>query len=646
MASTETAAVVTRPTRTGESGFLVRAALVWVASYAKRPWAIPVLLAVVTAIAFLPMLKNQWVDWDDQVILLNNTNYRGLGWPQLRWMFSNILMGHYVPVTWLTYGLDYTLWGMKPIGYHLTSLLLHAANAALAYGIALQLLRKATALEAVALRVAAAFAALFFALHPLRVESVAWATERRDVLSGLFFLASVLTYLCASERGTTARRWLLGASLGSFVLAIFSKSIVMTLPLVLILLDIFPLGRLGTNPRRWLEAPFRRVWLEKLPYAILGLVAAGLGYYAQAANSYFTSLASYPPSARIGMGFYSVWFYLSKTALPIGLSPLYELPARVEPLALRFLLPMIGVLVTTGLVIVLRRRWPAGLAAWAYYVVVLAPVTGLTHSGYQLAHDRYSYLSCLAFGLLAGGAVGLVVRAHRGGTLRPAVASVAVVGTVVWLLGLASLSWQQVQIWHDSESLWRYAVEFEPECSICHANLGTFFYNNHLPGLAVEEFERVIRLRPDRVKTHHSLGLALAALGRTPEAIDHFQSVLRVHPNETDVLNNLGVAFISQREFDKALTYLERAKSLNPRHPQVLTNIGVALTELGRAEDAVLTLRRAIEVAPKEPLPRVALARAYLTLGNQAGAHEQYEVLRELDARLASALGASLFGEW
>jgi hypothetical protein len=175
-------------------------------------------------------------------------------WTQIRWMFTSTLMGHYIPVTWFTFGLDYTLWGMNPFGYHLTNTLIHAASAALFYLVALRLLAKATSLTGSALRVAGVMATLFFALHPLRAESVAWATERRDVLSGLFFLLTVLMYLKAAEDEGPQRRRLLVISLGLYALALLSKSIVMTLPLVLALLDVYPLGRVQLRWAVWRSA--------------------------------------------------------------------------------------------------------------------------------------------------------------------------------------------------------------------------------------------------------------------------------------------------------------------------------------------------------------------------------------------------------
>jgi hypothetical protein len=204
---------------------------------------IPLVLAVVTFLVFSPALGNGFVEWDDHVNLSENLGYRGLGWSELRWMFTSTRMGHYIPITWLTFGLDYTFWGMNPFGYHLTNNVIHAANAALFYLVALRLLARATALTGTALRASGVVAALFFALHPLRAESVAWATERRDVLAGFFFLLSVLLYLRASDDAGSARRRLLGGSVTCYALALLSKSIVMTLPLVLIVLDVYPLER-------------------------------------------------------------------------------------------------------------------------------------------------------------------------------------------------------------------------------------------------------------------------------------------------------------------------------------------------------------------------------------------------------------------
>src|SRR2546426_882330 len=232
-------------------------------------WLVPVLITLVTFTAFLPALQNRFVTWDDEKNFLDNPHYRGLGWTQLRWMWTTHL-GHYIPLTWMTLGLDYLLWGMNPLGYHLTNLLLHAANAVVFFFVVRRLLTRALPSPAErghALTVSAGFASLVFAIHPLRVESVAWVTERRDVLSGLFYLVTILLYLRASERGERGRGWYWG-TVGLFACALLSKAMAVSVPVVLLILDVYPLRRLGGSTGWWSE-PARRVYVEKIPFVLL-----------------------------------------------------------------------------------------------------------------------------------------------------------------------------------------------------------------------------------------------------------------------------------------------------------------------------------------------------------------------------------------
>ncbi|MGH7828942.1 MAG: hypothetical protein ACREP8_02080, partial [Candidatus Binatia bacterium] len=236
-------------------------------------WLLPAFIPLATFIAFLPALQNGFVDWDDYKNLVENPHYRGLAWTELRWMFTTFHIGHYHPLTWMSFGLDYWLWGMDPMGYHLASLVLHAANALLFYFVSLRLLRLGFSLPVLpqlSLPVAAAVAALFFSLHPLRVESVAWATERRDVLSGFFLLSTVLCYLraiTAAEGGQARWRWLAAAWI-VYALALLSKAIGMTLPLILLILDVYPLKRLGGGRGKWFGLEARKVWWEKIPFLL------------------------------------------------------------------------------------------------------------------------------------------------------------------------------------------------------------------------------------------------------------------------------------------------------------------------------------------------------------------------------------------
>src|SRR5207247_2909925 len=365
-------------------------------------WLVPVLIALVTVAAFLPALQNQFVSWDDDEHFLDNPHYRVLGWSPLRWMWTTH-QSHYIPLTWMTLGLDYLLWGMNPFGYHLTSLLLHAATAVAFFFVVRRTLKRALPSPSErghALAVSAGFAALVFAIHPLRVESVAWVTERRDVLSGLFYLSAILVYLRACERGARGRGWY-WLSVALFGCALLSKSMVVNLPVVLLILDVYPLRRLGGSIGWW-SAPARRVYGEKIPFVLLAAAASAIAVMAQSSVHAAVSLAQLSALDRLAVAAYGLSFYLWKTIVPLNLSPLYELRPPVNPGATPFILSYGVILAITAIILALRRRVPGLLAAWVVYVVVLLPVLGIVQSGPQIAADRYTYLAGLGWAILAG----------------------------------------------------------------------------------------------------------------------------------------------------------------------------------------------------------------------------------------------------
>jgi tetratricopeptide (TPR) repeat protein len=467
------------------------------------------------------------------------------------------------------------------------------------------------------------------------VESVAWVTERKDVLSGLFFFLTILTYLKACEvEGTKKRRWLAG-SVGCYLLALASKSIVMTLPFVLMLLDIYPLRRLG-RWHDWTTPEARRIWAEKIPYVLLAV--AGAGMVLHGVSTYLLPLEKYPPPARVGMALSSLWFYLWKTVFPLELVPMYELPARVYLLDPLFVVSAIAVGIITGGVLLTRRRWPAGLAVWLYYAGTLAPVSGIVHVGPQLTADRYSYLSCLGWALLVGAGVCAVVRAGATGKLRPSVARLAAVGGTVWLLGLAALTWQQVQVWRDSDTLWRYAIEINPNCAACHTGLAVVLINQGYTALAMPHLQRALALRPDKVLPHELSGYASARLRRLSEASQDFRRALELDPANAQARYNLGTTLMLEGELDEGIEQLRQAIRLKPAHVWAHTNLGTALTLRGNPTAAVEHFRRAIELDPGAALPRYGLAQAYLALGRSDLAQDEYEVVKRLDHRLASLL--------
>ncbi len=436
---------------------------------------IPAIIVVVTCAAFAAVTGNDFVEWGDRRELLDNVHYRGFGWANLSWMFTTIHQGHYQPLTWLSFAADYAIWGMRPAGYHATSLVLHSVCAVLVYLIILRLLGP----EAL---VAALLGAMLFALHPLRVEAVAWATERRGPLSSALALASVLAYLYRA-------RWL---SVALFGLALLAKEFVFTLPLVLIILDVYPLRR--------------RAWREKIPFFVLAALGAAVAIASSARSGVALSLAEYGVVERVAQCFYGLAFYLQKTILPTGLSPIYSIPPDLDPFAMRYVVSAIVVIGLTAGLVAARRRFPAALAAWVVFVVILSPVLGLAQTGHQIAADRYTYLPAVAVSaLVASGLVKL-------GRIAPAV-------MLPLLAALAVLTWKQVGVWRDPETLWRHAVRVDPDCHISRNNLDAVLARSDLCGL--QEPLDALEVRHDLGGEREREGLARLDPGhlRGPDAV-------------------------------------------------------------------------------------------------------------------------------
>ncbi|HSE95977.1 MAG TPA: tetratricopeptide repeat protein [Methylomirabilota bacterium] len=559
---------------------------------------LPAVIAAAIATAFWPSLWSSFV-WDDEAFFIQNPHYRGLGWSQLRWMFSSDLLGHYSPLSWLTHGLEYLVWGLNPFGYHLTNLALHVVNALLFLGIARRLLGRATTLTGPALGAGAGVAALFFALHPLRVESVAWISERRGVLSATLFLVTVGLYLQAADSHGRPRRRFLVASLLAYALGGIAKSMVMSLPAVLVLLDLYPLRRLPANPRRWLAPAVRPLWREKLPYLAIGVAAGAIAYTARSAN-----IRMLAPDAWLAKVVYTLWLPVQKTLIPVGLSPLYELPLRLDPREPRFLVAALGILGVTALALALARAWPAGLAVWVYQGLVLAPVASFTHAGVQLTADRYTYLATLGSALLVGAGGGMVVRAGRaaGAVRRQAHLGLALLAA--WLIGLGVLTWHQTRIWRDTGTLWSHALTITPDCAICLNNLGTWHLNRGDARSALPRLSALAAVRPTTPMVFGRLGHAYYQLGHLPEAIAAYRAELARLPEAVPLR-------------------LWLANALLQSH---------------RPAEAVAQYRQVIDAWPREPNARAGLAQAHLLLGESGQAREQYDVLRTLDPELAARL--------
>ena len=602
---------------------------------------VPAGIVVASLVMFLPALEGEF-NWDDDVNLSTNPFYRGFQPSRVRWMFTNALMGHYMPFTWLTFAGDHALGGMNPVGYHLTSLLLHAINAVIVYVVARRLLDIARP-AAIDTQVGATVAALLFALHPQRVESVAWISDRATLLCATFYLGAVLAYLRGAPAGVEGRRSFWHAiSLAAFAAALLSKGIAMSLPVTLLILDAYPL-------RRWRRGARIRVLVEKLPYFALAIGGAVVAALARSQGSEFSGYESYGMAARVGMIAYSLCFYPLTLVWPADLSPLYEAPSRVGLLDPRFLTPVVVVFVVTGLLIALRRRVPGLTAAWAHSAAVVLPVSGVAHSGLQMVADRYSYLAHLGFVILAGYGVLRLVELYREGRVRRGVAVVAAGGIVLGICALGGLSWSQSYVWRSPETLWQWAVDVDPLCSRCHGNLGVALMRRRPDPLrlaaAQAHLERAVALRPDYALAHLNLGTVQLLRGRYREAEVTLRGFVESHPDAVEGTERLAVLYLVEGRTPEAVPLLRRARRVAPiegapadlaaavrllHDGETLRYLGQALLEQGRADDAINPLSRAVQLEPSTPAFRVLLARAYRDAGRVTLAEAELATLRRL----------------
>jgi tetratricopeptide (TPR) repeat protein len=591
-------------------------------------WGLFAAVAALSFVPFLPSLSNGFVNWDDEYNFTANARYRGLSPAHLAWMFSDT-EGHYMPFTWITLGLDYTLWGMDTTGYHLTSMVFHALNGALFFLVLARLLRRAGAgAEPVTLHVAAAVGALFFALHPLRVESVTWVTERRDVVSGLFFILSLLAYLRAQDGGGRRLRIL---SVVLFGASLLSKTTGMMLPLVLLALDAWPL-------RRFAGGAWRPVLAEKIPYAALALGAVALTWVTQSHAGAFTSAGAYPLHEVVLQPGYRFLFYLWKTLVPLDLSPIYlYVPGRSTQGPLHAIC-LLAVVAATALLVRRRRRWPALLGAWACCGFLLSPVLGVLQAGPHFAADRYTYLPGLAWAALAGGGVALLRRARLEGKLPTAGFAGCVAGVVAALAAFSALTWNQTKVWKDSLTLWEHAVRLDAANYLAFHNRGVSRRERKDAAGALADCEEALRLNPRHANAYSHRALLRQDRGDLEGAIADYTTALEIERAGADTLNNRGLARHLQGDVAGAISDFDQALALNPRHAKALANRAAARQARGDLDGCLADYTEALRFEPRTDRILAHRGRARLKKGDLEGAIEDLERAIQANPESSEAL--------
>ena len=539
----------------------------WALSEAKaRDLRIALLIAAATLTAFAPSLTHGFLSYDDPgYVTKNPVVAEGLTLQGIRWALTTTAESHYwEPLAWMSHMADVSLFGMSPGGHHATSVVLHALNAALLF-LALTSLTGA--------RGRSALVAGLFALHPLHVESVAWIAERKDVLAGSFWIGAMWAY-AAYARRPSAARYLGVAAL--FALGLMSKPMVVTLPVVLLLLDVWPLGRVPLQGGAGARAALGRVFAEKVPLGGMGAACAAIAVLAPPSGA-VVPLEALGAGARLANAASSTMWYLKKTVWPSHLAVFYpydETPSW-GPAALAAAL-LVGITIV-ALAQLPRRPWI--FVGWAWYLATLAPVIGFVQVGSQSRADRYTYLPLVGIFLAV---VWLAAEAaQRGRTPRHARIAVA----LAVLLACAVVSVLQLRHWRSSTTLFTHALEVTTGNFVAHTALGTeLAAQGHLDASS-EHYRAALGIFPDYILAHFNLGQNLSAQGRLSEAAAEFQAALHAQPGYTQARVNLAYALNRLGRPGEAAAQCERALETDPRSVLALNNL--AWIRATSADDAV-----------------------------------------------------------
>jgi len=568
------------------------------------------LLVLATVTAFWPLKDNDFVHYDDPPYITDNVFVQsGLSYKSLVWAFTNTsVVGYWHPVTWLSHMADFQLFGLNPRGHHFSNLFFHLLNVLLLF---LFLERTTRALWPSAL------VAALFALHPLRVESVAWAAERKDVLSTFFWLLTMWVYLWYTHR-PSLKRYL--AVVLPFALGLMAKPMLVTLPVALLLLDFWPLGRVpltaapaggaasappGADARR----EVLRLLREKVPLLALAALFSLLTVVTQ--KRAMASLIAIAPESRVANALISYMVYLGKTIWPLNLAVFYPHPQD----NVSWLLAAAAALALMGLSYLAWReagRRPYLTMGWLWYFLTLLPVIGLLQSGEQALADRFSYVPLIGiFIIIAWGARDLTAGWPRQSLTLASAASLV-------LLACAILTWRQVGFWRDNQTLFEHANQVTADNHVAYTHLIYAYGEQGMVEEAKRMFDQAIKMRPRDKDAYNDLGMAYSNAGRSEEAIAMFQQTIQMAPAFAPAYNNLGIEYAKLARMEEAVAAFQKAVELSPHLVEAYNNLGKAYSLLGKTDDSIAAFKKAIEVCSY-------FAPSYSNLGAEYAAQGKVE---------------------
>jgi protein O-mannosyl-transferase len=575
----------------------------------QTPWAIFVgaLLSALTLVTFWPLAHADFVNYDDTAYVTENAHVlAGLTLANIRWAFCSTCLGNWHPLAVLAHMLDVQLFGLDAGWHHVTSLALHVANTLLLFG----LLRRMTG------RLwPSAFVAALFALHPLHVESVAWISERKDVLSTFFALLSLWAYNAyarsrrqkAEAQGSHPGGWFAAAPaalyalcLGLFGLSLMSKAMFVTLPGLMLLLDYWPLGRLKLRPESSSFKSALPFLLEKLPFFALSVAATCTSVLLISATGATQEVAAVGLGERVGRAFAAYQHYLAKTLWPAGLAMPYLRPQHWPAWEVGVAAVIVGIL-TLGALRQSRRR-PWLIVGWLWFLGMLVPVIGLVPVGAHAMADRYTYFPLV--GLFVAVTWSATEVADRGNLARVVLGALA--GVI--LLGGMVITRAQVGCWQNSETLFRHAIAVTRDNFIAYTGLGMHSFSQGQVDEAIRHYEDALRINPRYDVAHSHLGRALAQRGRYDGAVSHFEAALSLRPDDAKTRNNYGGVLLLQGRYEQAVRQFEEVVRLQREHAAAHSNLALSYRKLGRLSEAITHYRESMRLQPDSPEPLNNLA--------------------------------------
>jgi tetratricopeptide (TPR) repeat protein len=593
------------------------------------------LTAVITLVVFLPALSNDFVSYDDEQFVYNNKHIMSIDSDFIKWAFTN-RQYQWSPLRWISHAVDYKIWQLNPFGHHLSSVVLHSLNVFLLVLLVIGLLEvvrlkmpPSHAEEEAKFRrkavIAGVVTGLLFGIHPLRVESVAWVAERKDVLFTFFFLLSLLSYLRYCRFPEDKRRplyYLL--TLAFFVMAVMSKAAAAALPLVLILLDFYPLERV--NFRSGLNV-WRRVLMEKLPFFGIGGVVAWVNIGVHESMGVLIPFVEVPFKDRVMLAFKSVLFYLMKMVWPFKMVLIYGEPYKVTFSVSEYIGLLFFMASVTALCIFLwyrgKRLW---LAIWTYYIVMLLPVSVVKVLSFSFAHDRYTYMPSMGPFLLAGLGV-----AFLAGKMKSKSRVILFCLLIAGFSFLAFLTIKQEAVWKNSVTLWSSVIERTPRFYRAYYDRGCAYLEEAKYTEAIKDFTKIIEWKPFE-EVYNKRGVAYKGTGEYPAALRDFSQAIQLQPGYTAAYNNRADVYLQTGNYQKAMEDLNRALELDPDYNVTRINLCALYNSMGQFQQALKECSTAIEMDPGNAGAYKRRGFSYNSLGNYKEAIRDYDRAIELNS--------------